>query len=247
MGQAMGYWHRLNDNHKKLLILTKFFVLLFLLGLPSFQAAGTPPKKLKSSRAPTAPVIRADTVPPPEAYERTHGQTFDSIVPPYVEAYAQANSIDVRRIAKTLFPDGPPSPKGPEDVRVFISSERPITGNWTYITSRTILLYELMKVRIGKALEPRLLVLYNRRTPDEVILDQFEAEWNLAVLSLDYQLLSESTFKTQMKYHEEGLWDMIYADLVIESQQPLVRIRYVHTGGGGGRDQEFTFWFKTGI
>lgn len=39
---------------------------------------------------------------------------------------------------------------------------------------------------------------------------------------------------------------MIYTKLSLEDEAPVVRITYVHTGSGGGRDQEFTFTFATG-
>lgn len=176
-------------------------------------------------------------------YIRTHGQNVQGIAAPYVEEYAKLNEIDLDRVGHSLFPEGFPHPSAPESVTVFIGSPKHLTGDWTHITSVSILFYQLLKVRIGNSLEPKILVLYNRSTPDQVILDQFQAEWHLAILSKQYEVLADRSFETYLKHQIPGMWDMISTSLAIEESMPIVKIIYAHTGGGGGRDQEFTFWF----
>jgi hypothetical protein len=176
-------------------------------------------------------------------YIRTQGQTVRGIAAPYVEEYARENGIELERLGKALFPKDFPKPPAPDSAGVPISSYQYKTGDWTYFQSSTVVLYELLKVRGVDTSAPMLLVLYSRETPDAIIIDRFTAEWRLAQLTGSYRVSSDVPFETQIKHEEKGLWDMIYTDLAIEDAAPVVRILYAHTGGGGGRDQEFTFHF----
>lgn len=176
-------------------------------------------------------------------YIQTQGKTVDGIAAPYVAEYARDNAIDLQRLGKALFPKGFPKSPGSAGADVPISSYRYKTGDWTYFQSSTVLLYELLKVSLAHTSASMLLVLYSRSVPDAIVIDRFTAEWHLALVSDSYQVLSDLPFRTHIKHAEKGLWDMIYTDLAIEAAAPVVRIMYAHTGGGGGRDQEFTFHF----
>ena len=176
-------------------------------------------------------------------YIQTHGQSVEGIAAPYVAEYARDNSIDVQRLGRALFPKGFPKSSASAGAGVPISSYQHKTGDWTYFQSSTVVLYELLKIRGEDTSAPMLLVLYSRDTPNAIIIDRFTAEWHLALVSNTYRVFSDVPFQTHIKYEEKGLWDMIFTDLTIEGAAPVVRIKYAHTGGGGGREQEFTFHF----
>jgi hypothetical protein len=169
---------------------------------------------------------------------------------PYVEEYARRNDINIDRLGRLLFPNGYPQPERNDRAGVLISSYQHIdhhNGSWTYISSNRLVLYQLMKVAFLDRPEPLLLVLFARQTPERIIIDRFVAEWLIAIVDERYRVLSETRFKTQIQHRIIGLWDMIYTDLALDEKGVIVRILYTHSGGGGGRDQEFTFRFQATI
>lgn len=176
-------------------------------------------------------------------YIQTNGQTLSGIAAPYVAEYANENDIDLPRLSASLFPSGFPKAPASGETAVLIGSYKYRTHNWSYFQGPTVVLYDLLKIRGAGIENPMLLVLYNRVNPDAIIIDRFEADWHLALVSTTYKILSDALFNTRIKHQEKGLWDMIYTDLSVERGSPFVRIMYTHTGGGGGRDQEFTFSF----
>ena len=180
-------------------------------------------------------------------YKRTHGKNVDSIYAPYVEEYAEVNGININKIAVALFPKAISKPDDSKRSTIFISSYKHINrinGSWTYFKSASVMFYEILKIGFDSSLDPMIMVLYSRLIPTQIIIDKFDAKWCLAVLNEKYRVLANCPFETHIKYREEGVWDMIYTDLAAEKGIPIVKIMYAHTGGGGSRSQEFTFWFE---
>jgi hypothetical protein len=192
--------------------------------------------------APSSLAVAARGNPVRGAYLRTHGQTVPGVAAPYAAEYAHENGIDLDFLAKALFPSGYPQPPAVA-ASVLISSYHYKTGDWTYFKGPAVLIYELLKIESAGTREPMLLALYSRSLPEGIIIDQFAAEWRLALLSTSCQVLADVPFTTRIRHPEKGVWDMIYTDLAIDKAAPVVRIMYAHTGGGGGRDQEYTFRF----
>ena len=214
-------------------------LMLLSTGYTQAQQKPSPARSLSAS-------VRVSAIgnPVDRDYLRTQGQTLQGTAAPYVEEYAKDNSIDLQRLGHVLFPKGYPPPPASGAPPVLISSYEYKRGDWTYFESRTVVLYDLLEIRGDEMEEPMLLLLYSHATPDSIIIDRFEAEWRLALVNTGYQVISDVPFTTRIKHHEKGVWDMIYTGLTIENAAPVVRIMYTHTGGGGGRDQEFTFLFE---
>ncbi|HLK63352.1 MAG TPA: hypothetical protein VKU19_07925 [Bryobacteraceae bacterium] len=177
-----------------------------------------------------------------DGYQATHGKRVEGFAAPYVSDYAAANQIDLDQLDAALFPNGHPQ-TGPEALDVILESGAHTNGNWTYYSSATVSLHQLMMVRAEASREAFLLALYNRAIPKEIIIDRFISEWRLALFSANGKLLADVPFVTRIPHHEEGMWDAISTGLEIQGGSPMVRIGYAHTGGGGPRDQEFTFRF----
>lgn len=169
-------------------------------------------------------------------YVPTHGKVVDEIAAPYVTEYARVNGIEMHRIIAALFPKPPRA----GDTPISISSYRRRTGDWTFFRSASVRIYELMRLRAADSAGSLFLVLYAPSSPGDLILDRFEARWHLALFSSAYALLSNQQFVTRIRHREPGVWDMIYTDMSLSEGSPVVKILYAHTGGGGGRDQEFT-------
>lgn len=186
--------------------------------------------------------VRAVGKPIAGEYVRTHDETVTGWAMPYVEEYAAANRIDLEKIRKQLFPAGIPAAAGQR--YSLLSSNEHIRGNWTFVRSGSVVVYQLQQVEVGKTAEKAILVLYNRRLPPEVIDHYLQVEWRLALFDSQYVCSADRPFTTRIRHDEDGLWDMMYTGLETAVAGPVLKILYAHTGGGGGRDQEFTFWFS---
>lgn len=207
--------------------------------------------------APVEPVPAPGTVPPtgseyepaPGAarptgseYESTHGLEVSGPIAPYVALRAQQLGVNADRVVTTLFSGEAPRPS-PDETTTFISSERYRTGNWTYVTSKSIVLYQLEAIALGAPASRHLLALYARTLPATLTHDNFDARWRLALLDHDYRVRADVEFVTSLRHRVEGMFDMIYADLDVRNRSAKVALTYAHTGGGGGREQGFAASF----
>jgi hypothetical protein len=75
-----------------------------------------------------------------------------------------------------------------------------------------------------------------------LILTCKKSEWNLALIDKNSKIIEIKSLYTPWKYTNESIamWDMIQTNLAIKKATATVKITYMHTGNGGGRDQEFT-------
>ena len=175
-------------------------------------------------------------------YVRTQGKIIDGWAMPYVEEYAAANHIDLERIRKALFPGGVPA--AAESKAALLSSNEHVQGDWTYVISGSVMLYQLQCVEAGKAGATAVLVLYNRHLPPQILELYQKAEWRLALIDSAYTVKADCPFITRIRHDDPGLWDSIYTGLEFPGADLVAKISFAHSGGGGPRDQEFTFWFS---
>ncbi len=179
------------------------------------------------------------SLPLPGAYQQTHGKQVAGPFLPYVEEYARVNQIELARIGRELFPNGFSKPG--EDM--LISSYRRTTSDWTYVSSGSALIYELLKVRTAGG-ESLVLVLYNPAVPANVLDEHNRSTWHVALFDAHGRRIADCEFVTQIPHKETGMWDTITTDLLVEDGSPVAKIDYAHAGGGGPRDQEFAAWFE---
>jgi hypothetical protein len=173
-------------------------------------------------------------------YKQTHGRQIASIAAPYVEEYATRNDVDLERLTRSLYPDGLAPRSAASGLWISLSSYSHSDGDWTFVRSNRIGIYEMSKLRIGDA-EPFLLVLRALHPPADMVIDTFDADWYVTLVGPDYQIRAEQVVATHIPHPATGLWDMIYTNLTLQDGHPVVTIAYAHTGGGGGRNQEFRF------
>lgn len=173
-------------------------------------------------------------------YSITHGKEISGFVAPYLIGYCMNENLNCDSLVKLLFKDSLMTVQHHSYLPCMISSERHINGKWTYFKSRTPLIYEIQKVG-----SDRYIVLYSKLNP-ELILTNEKSEWRLALVDNNLNLLDDKVFITEWKYDNKSvaMWDMIYTTLKVLDAGFAAIITYVHSGGGGGRDQEFTANFK---
>ena len=169
-------------------------------------------------------------------YEATQGKEVTDFIAPYLKNFCKRENIDFDALIKKLFEDYLRSDQFKSFMPFFLSSEKYINGNWTYFTAKTPLIYEIEKVESEK-----FLILYSKLHP-ELILTNKESEWQMALIDVNLKIIDNESFFTQWKYNNEyvAMWDMIYTRLDVKDKKVIAKITYVHTGSGGGRDQEYT-------
>ncbi len=186
--------------------------------------------------------VRAVGEPIAGHYIRTQGQPVTGWAMPHVAEYATANRMDLEKIRKALFPRGLPA--AASEKSALLSSTEHIQGDWTHISSGSVMVYELQRVEVGRSAAKGILALYNRRLPPQILERLQHAEWRLALLDSGYAVKADRPFITRVRHDDPGLWDTIYTGLEIAETGLVVRILYAHAGGGGPRDQEFTSSFS---
>jgi len=182
------------------------------------------------------------------AYRAGHGARLDQPLAPYVEEYLAAQGIKPQCVLEALFPNRMPEPG---DMHVLISSQRYMSGNWTYFRSAGVRVFEVAQIAPASEL---LLVLYAELSPDKLIINQFEADWRMGLLDIRAcRLLHLTGFTTRIVHRVEGLWDMITTDLRLDHEgdgtgtRIAAVVSYSHTGGGGAREQTFKAVFDLDV
>ena len=175
---------------------------------------------------------------------------------PYVTEYCKKHGIPTAALSKALFGNSAQVPQKQNELPVMIASEDHKCGNDTFFKSTGQLIYEIAPA--GHGLH---LVLFSHVTP-YTLLTKKESPWAVALINDQGTPLLIRPLITKWKYTNATLemWDMIYTFLkvtptnatpAVAPDKPLppasdlevtilVRISYVHTGGGGGRDQQYT-------
>ncbi len=157
-------------------------------------------------------------------------------IAPYLHSFFTQAHINSDSLVKLLLGDSIKSGRDTSFMPFDISSEKHIVDGWKYFTAKTPLIYEMTKVE-----QNRFVVLYNKFHP-EYILESKKSQWRIAVVDSTLRLIDDKSFITPWKYNNPtvSMWDMIYTDMEVGEPNIIAKITYVHTGSGGGRDQEFT-------
>lgn len=171
-----------------------------------------------------------------KSYEFTHGEEVTDYMAPYIKDFCDEENIICDSLIKLLLADSLRTEQFVSYGAFYLGSPKHSTGQWTYFTAKTALIYEMEKYD-----DEKYVVLYSRLHP-ELILKNKESEWRIAVIDKNFNIISDKKFLTYIKYDNTdiAMWDMIYTSLEINNQEITANIIYVHTGSGGGRDQGFT-------
>lgn len=186
--------------------------------------------------------IRPCENPASGIFKETNGKEWNERVAPYTDDYLKQNNINTNRLINSLFHKIPVA--GKKQYPIIISSYYYSSGDWRYVTSNSILIYEVKKGTTIPDSLPFLFVLYNDSLPQPAIIDNFNIHWNCALMDTAYRVLSKFIINNKIKYKEDGLFDMVYTGAEIDSNAIIVKTMYAHTGGAGGRNQEFTSKFS---
>ncbi|MBN2893411.1 MAG: hypothetical protein JXL97_16175 [Bacteroidales bacterium] len=175
------------------------------------------------------------------SYEITHGEKIKGCVAPYIYDYCENNNLNIDKIKNAVFSKKELDSSKFASYPIILSSTKHITGRWTFYKSERPLIYELEKLN-----NDIIVVLYSTLNPYQ-ILDTNKAEWVICLLNNKYKKIDEKTFLTNLKYENSylGMWDMIQTNLENENNITTIEISYLHTGGGGAREQSFLI--KAGI
>ncbi|MBN2662618.1 MAG: hypothetical protein JXR68_03115, partial [Bacteroidales bacterium] len=173
-------------------------------------------------------------------YEFSQGKEVTDFIAPYLKDLCYEENFKFDSLTILLLEDTLRTEKHFSIYPFYLSSLKYNTGMWTYYTTKTPMIYEIEKYDTGQ-----YIVLYNKLNPSIILLSQ-KSEWRVALIDTNYNIVLDKSFFTSMNYKNNfaGMWDMIYTSLNVINEEIKVQITYVHTGGGGGRDQEFTAIFK---
>ena len=155
-------------------------------------------------------------------------------VAPTAVAFAQMNELNLETITKSLLA----SPIEKTENGAILVPIRYSNGNWTYFWAEQIRVYEVLKIR-GPSKE-YTVVLYNQLGPEDVIIDTYEATWNLALFDSSLKFVSHASFTTKIE-ERPALWDVISFILTIDNETIVTFIEYSHSGGGTAEERGFLF------
>jgi hypothetical protein len=166
---------------------------------------------------------------PPAGFKWTHDHTIDAIAPPYAQELARRESLDLDRLSHALRARAPLTT---EVDQLYISSVRYCGGEWTYVRSDKIAIFELLPVDISGA--PQFAVLYT------------SPYWRLGLVDL-HGAVRESFDLSRIAGISPSEWtdsgDMVYTDLLSSGGHLHAIVKYVWTGTGGFRGRGFDFDF----
>jgi len=170
-----------------------------------------------------------------QPYESTHGKQVGDFMAPYVTDFCKKENINPDTLKKIIFGTLLDNKSDTAFTPFMLSSKEHMTGNWIYYTANTPLIYEIKKQN------DLVVILYSKLNPEKILTDK-SSEWRIAVLDKKMKVIADKNFNTTWKYSNEyiAMWDMIYTNMMVSKSAIQVKITYVHTGTGGGRDQEFT-------
>jgi hypothetical protein len=173
-------------------------------------------------------------------YKKTNGKEWKKIIAPYTLDYAIQNGVDTTRLIRAQFP----ALLKPDENsnRISISSYRYSSGDWRFIRSNSIRLYELVRGRSNVDSSIFFCSLLNDSLPYSVITNRFTIPWCVVLFDTSYSILSRHTFSDTIRHKVEGIYDMIYTFIGIDSNMVIVKTMYAHTGSGT-YNQEFTTRF----
>lgn len=152
------------------------------------------------------------------------------------------SSDTVRRIINALEPELLPTPE--PTLRAPLCLARGQRGVLESIEASTVRLYDAELVSLEPASEPRIVVLYSRYSPQDIVLDRLMAEWRVALFTVDGKLIARETFVTRIPY--VASWDTIDAFLGREGARLMANVTYGLDCGGRKRDQRFVASLELG-
>ncbi|MBN1984555.1 MAG: hypothetical protein JW795_23715 [Chitinivibrionales bacterium] len=178
----------------------------------------------------------------PKLADEAYGILIDKPYPPYLEQRASIHRFQLDSLLRRLFPKGIPRPRDTLAPCIPISSTEHKERNWTYIKSRTLLLYEFKKITIEGKIGSCFAALYSSVLPHEIVADFQHTDWHLVVVDSTYAILADCPFKTPIHSIIDE-WDMIYTLCEIKKGMAVVTITYASTGSGGTYEPEFVYTF----
>lgn len=184
--------------------------------------------------------IMVDEKPASGWYKKTNGKEWTGIIAPYTLDYAVQNGVDTTRLVRAHFP----ALLRPDENsnKISISSYRYSSGNWRFVRSNSIRLYELVRGRSSADSSHFLCSLSNDSLPYSVITNRFTIPWCVTLSDTSYNILSRHTFSDTIRHKVEDVYDMIYTYIGIDSNMIILKTMYAHTGSGT-YNQEFTTRF----
>jgi len=170
-----------------------------------------------------------------KTYDYPSGKVVDNNIAPYLNNFCSIDKVNCEGLVKLLIDDDAGSKNNISSTPYYIDQINSLPGH--YFQSKTSLIYDI------KELSPRhFIILYSKWHPER-LLNSKNSNWNIALVDNKLNILDMTTFVTAWKYNNSkfGMWDMILTQLYVQENLITSKISYVHTGSGGGRDQEFTF------
>jgi hypothetical protein len=188
------------------------------------------------------------------AYEVTHGKVVEGRFTPSAKEYALAAGVDTTDLIRLVVPVAP-SQSSSGGAR-YISSYRYLNGDWTYILSSDVMVYEVLRVKEknGNAKGRELTaVLYNQNPPDAY--EDLHSGWRLCFMAGGKMLRTFNMDTLSMNWNWRGRpeyqgGDMTWTDLQVVHGELVAAVTNVMTGSGGFPEQGYAFFFrpsKTGI
>jgi len=182
-------------------------------------------------------VLEAVAVELPGRYAATQGQLVSGLATPWVQETAEQLGVELPRLARAVSIAEPTPGRQP----VILTSPAHATGGWTYATSDSARVYQLLPVRTDVAPRERFALLAADGPPDAQIIDVYSASWILGLVEREGEPSVMLRLGTRIPREAPGLWDVIDTSLRVVDGELAVEIGYGHAGGGEPCDQRFSF------
>lgn len=181
--------------------------------------------------------LEAVAVELPGRYAATQGGLVPGLATPWAQETAEQLGIELPPLARAVSIEEQTRGRQP----VIVTSPAHTTDRWTYATSDSARIYQVLPVRTEVAPFERVAVLAADGPPDAQIIDVFSASWILGLMGREGDPSVMLRLGTRIPHQAKGLWDVIDTSLRVVDGELVVEIGYGHAGGGDPCDQRFTF------
>ncbi|MBK8258892.1 MAG: hypothetical protein IPK82_40315 [Polyangiaceae bacterium] len=190
------------------------------------------------SNLPIPPALPVEVAPfrAPSVYTQFQAKEVSGQATPWVDELASQLGVNLAALVKNVVVSTANSGSAP----VMLVSPAHQTGDFTFVRSSTVRLYQLLPITIGASLGRFDLVLAADRPPPDQLQDGSTIVWTLVLASDSGASAAVLKLETPLP-KAPGLWDVISTSLSVSQRRIRVEIGVSHSGGGDSCDRTYPF------